>query len=185
MSRQTEHLAALPEFWKEGRHAVTDDMVREMPHQIAFNVIPHIDVFYENGYTREEMKMVHETRKIMGEETIRVHATAVRVPVFYAHAEAISIETEKAITPDEARTILTDAPGIAVVDNPSEARYPLPIHAEGRDEVFVGRIRTDESVKHGLSLWVVSDNLRKGAALNAIQIAEHLYGIAEPSGRSA
>jgi aspartate-semialdehyde dehydrogenase len=120
------------------------------------------------------MKMVNETRKIMEDESIQVNATCVRVPVFYAHSESVNIETEKHITADGARKILSRAPGVAVIDNPENKSYPMPIYAEGRDETFVGRIRQDESVKNGISMWVVSDNIRKGAALNAVQIAEIL-----------
>ena len=148
--------------------------VKEFPHQIAFNLIPQIDVFLDNRYTKEEMKMVNETRKIMGDESIMVNATCVRVPVFYAHSESVNIETEKHITPDEVRKLLAKAPGVKVVDEPEKRSYPMPIDAEGRDDTYVGRIRQDESVKNGISMWVVADNIRKGAALNAIQIAEKL-----------
>ncbi|GFN23824.1 aspartate-semialdehyde dehydrogenase [Thermanaeromonas sp. C210] len=144
------------------------------PHQIAFNCLPHIDVFLENGYTKEEMKMVYETQKIMGDPSIRVTATTVRVPVFNGHSEAVTVETERKLTAEEAREILSRAPGIVVVDDPQAKAYPLAVHASGRDEVFVGRIREDISVESGLSLWVVADNLRKGAATNAVQIAEVL-----------
>ena len=144
------------------------------PYQIAFNCLPHIDSFLENGYTKEEMKMINETRKIMEDPGIAMTATTVRVPVFYGHSESVNIEFEKTITPDEARKILKKAPGVKVVDDPSKNKYPLAIHAAGKDETFVGRIRTDESVAHGLNLWIVSDNIRKGAALNAVQIAEVL-----------
>jgi len=147
---------------------------KELPHQIAFNLIPQIDVFLENGYTKEEMKMVNETRKIMEDPSIQVNATCVRVPVFYAHSESVSIETEKHITPAEVRELLSKAPGVRVVDDPEHKAYPMPIHAEGKDDTFVGRIRQDESVKNGISMWIVADNIRKGAALNAIQIAEEL-----------
>jgi aspartate-semialdehyde dehydrogenase len=146
----------------------------EFPHQIAFNLIPQIDVFLDTGYTKEEMKMVNETRKIMEDPSIAVNATCVRVPVFYAHSESVNIETAKHIDPQEVRSLLAKAPGVIVVDDPQSQSYPMPIHAEGKDEVFVGRIRQDESVKNGISMWVVSDNIRKGAALNAIQIAELL-----------
>jgi aspartate-semialdehyde dehydrogenase len=144
------------------------------PYQIAFNCIPHIDVFLDNDYTKEEMKMVNETRKIMGDQTIRLTATTVRVPVFYGHSEAVNIETEKKITAKEARAILSQAPGVKVLDNPSEKIYPMPLFATGEDDAFVGRIREDESIDNGLNLWIVSDNIRKGAALNAVQIAEEL-----------
>ncbi|MGA1843189.1 MAG: aspartate-semialdehyde dehydrogenase [bacterium] len=146
------------------------------PHQIAFNCLPHIDIFLDNGYTKEEMKMVNETRKIMGDDTIRVTATTVRVPVFIGHSEAVNIELDRELSPDECREILKKSPGVVVVDDPRQNIYPLPIDAAGEDPVFVGRIRRDESVAHGLNLWIVSDNLRKGAALNAVQIAEILTG---------
>ncbi len=144
------------------------------PHQIAFNCLPHIDVFLDNGYTKEEMKMVNETKKIMEDENIGVTATTVRVPVFYGHAEAVNVETEKKITAQKARELLASFPGVVVIDEPAEKKYPLPVEIAGRDEVFVGRIREDESIENGLNLWVVADNLRKGAATNAVQIAEIL-----------
>ncbi len=147
---------------------------RVFAHQIAFNCLPHIDVFLENGYTKEEMKMVNETKKIMEDPSIAVTATTVRVPVFYGHAEAVNLETEKKITVGKARELLADFPGIILLDNPEAKEYPLPIYAAGRDEVFVGRVREDESIPHGLNIWVVADNLRKGAATNAVQIAELL-----------
>jgi aspartate-semialdehyde dehydrogenase len=146
--------------------------VKVYPHRIAFNCLPHIDVFQDNGYTKEEMKMVNETRKIMEDDSIMVSATTVRVPVFYGHSEAVWIETEKKITPDKARELLKKAPGIAVVDNPEKNEYPLAIEAAGNDLTYVGRIRDDISCENGLTMWVVSDNIRKGAALNAVQIAE-------------
>jgi len=144
------------------------------PHQIAFNCLPHIDSFMENGYTKEEIKMVNETVKIMEDESIAVTATTVRVPVIYGHSESVNIETEKKLTPGDARKILARAPGVAVVDDPSQNLYPLAINAAGKDETFVGRIREDFSIPNGLNLWIVSDNVRKGAALNAVQIAEYL-----------
>ena len=147
---------------------------RAFPHQIAFNCLPHIDVFLENGYTKEEMKMVNETKKIMEDEGIGVTATTVRVPVFYGHAEAVNIETEEKITAAKARELLANFPGVVVIDEPQEKKYPLQVEIAGRDEVFVGRIREDESIPNGLNLWVVADNLRKGAATNAVQIAEIL-----------
>ncbi len=144
------------------------------PHPIAFNALPHIDVFLENDYTKEEMKMVNETAKIL-DPSIRLTATTVRVPVLYGHSESINIETEKPLTAGEAKRILADAPGVTLVDDPANNRYPLAIDAAGKDDVFVGRIRQDESIERGLNLWVVSDNIRKGAALNTVQIAELLH----------
>lgn len=145
------------------------------PQQIAFNAIPHIDDFEDNGYTREEMKMVWETRKIMEDESIMVNPTAVRVPVIYGHSEAIHVELKKPMTAAQARIILSKAPGVKVIDNISKANYPTVLkNAVGHDEVFVGRIREDISHPNGLNLWVVADNMRKGAASNAIQIAEIL-----------
>jgi len=146
----------------------------EFPHQIAFNLIPQIDVFNETGYTKEEIKMVNETRKIMGDPSIRINATCVRVPVFYAHSESVNIETEKSISPDDVRRLLAKAEGVTVIDDPENKAYPMPALAEGKDDTFVGRIRRDDSIQNGISMWVVSDNIRKGAALNAIQIAERL-----------
>jgi len=144
------------------------------PYQIAFNCLPQIDVFLDNGYTKEEMKMVNETKKIMGDKTIRVTATTVRVPVFYSHSEAINIETEQKLTVERARQILATSPGVVVEDFPEKQIYPMAVNAAGQDDVFVGRIREDESIENGLNLWVVSDNIRKGAALNAVQIGEEL-----------
>ncbi len=142
--------------------------------RIAFNVLPHIDVFMDNGYTKEEMKMVWETRKIMEDENIMVNATAVRVPVFYGHSEAVHIETHKKITADEVRALLEKAPGVQVMDRREPGGYPTAIDAAGQDATLVGRIREDISHPRGLNLWVVSDNVRKGAALNSVQIAEIL-----------
>jgi aspartate-semialdehyde dehydrogenase len=144
------------------------------PHRIAFNCIPHIDSFLQDGTTKEETKVVRETKKILGDESVLLTATAVRVPVFYSHAEAVNIEFRSAVTAEEARRLLKATPGVAIVDDPSKNLYPMAISAAGKDEVFVGRIREDKTVPHGLDLWIVSDNLRKGAALNAVQIAEEL-----------
>ena len=145
------------------------------PKQIAFNCLPHIDVFQDNGYTKEEMKMVWETNKIMGDDSIKVNPTTVRVPVLYGHSEAVHIETRQKITADEARALLARAPGVQVLDERKPGGYPTAVtESAGRDPVFVGRIREDISHPRGLALWVVSDNVRKGAALNSIQIAEHL-----------
>ena len=143
------------------------------PHQIAFNCLPHIDSFLDNGYTKEEMKMVNETRKIFEDDTIGVTATAVRVPVIYGHSEAVNIETKKKISAAEVKELLAHAPGVLLVDEPTLARYPLAIDCEGKFETLVGRIREDESIANGINMWVVSDNILKGAALNAVQIAEY------------
>jgi len=142
------------------------------PHQIAFNLLPEIDVFLDSGYTKEEWKMVEETRKIMHAPEIAVSATCVRVPVYIGHSEAVNVEFSRPMTPDEARYILAHAPGVKVVDDPSVSLYPQPWTAAGTDDVYVGRIRADASHPNGLVMWVVADNLRKGAALNAVQIAE-------------
>ncbi len=144
------------------------------PYQIAFNALPQIDVFLDNDYTKEEMKMVHETVKIIGDPGIKVTATAVRIPVFYGHSEAVNIETEKKLSARDARVILTQAPGITVLDNPKEKIYPMAIEAAGEDATFVGRIREDDTIENGLNMWIVADNIRKGAALNAVQISEEL-----------
>jgi len=141
--------------------------------QIAFNLIPQIDDFQDNGYTKEEMKLVWETRKILGDENIQVNPTAVRVPVFYGHSEAVNVETREKITAEEVRALLSTAPGVEIVDERKPAGYPTPVtHASGRDAVYVGRIRDDVSHPKAVNLWIVSDNIRKGAALNAVQIAE-------------
>lgn len=142
------------------------------PHRIAFNCLPQIDVFLDNGYTKEEMKMVEETQKILEDDSIGITATTIRVPVFFSHSESVNVETRQPISPEEVRTLLENAPGVIVVDDPSKNLYPMAIDAAGRDETFVGRIRADESVPNGLNMWVVSDNIRKGAATNAVQIAE-------------
>ncbi len=159
----------------EMKHQVKGDMtVKKLAYQILHNLIPQIDVFQENCYTKEEMKMVHETCKIMHDDGIKVTATCIRVPVFNSHSESVNIETEKKLTRAKAIELLSKAPGVKVVDDPLNKIYPMPILADGKDETFVGRIREDESIANGLNLWVVSDNLRKGAALNAVQIAEKL-----------
>ena len=146
----------------------------KFPHQIAFNCIPHIDVFLEGGYTKEELKMINETRKILGEPSLRVTATTVRVPVFCGHSESVNVETEKKLTAHDVKTILKEAPGIILCDEPERNIYPMAIDAVGKDATYVGRIREDDSVPNGINLWVVADNLRKGAALNAVQIVEIL-----------
>ncbi|MBQ3059204.1 MAG: aspartate-semialdehyde dehydrogenase [Desulfovibrio sp.] len=144
------------------------------PYRIAFNVLPHIDVFLENDYTKEEMKMVNETVKILEDPSVRVTATCARVPVFFCHAESVNIETEKKISAKEARILLSQAPGVKVIDNPRELLYPMPAYCIGDDPTYVGRIREDETIDNGLNMWIVADNVRKGAALNAVQIAEEL-----------
>ena len=144
------------------------------PWPIAFNCLPHIDVFQPNGYTREEMKMVHETRKIMKDENLKISATAVRVPVFVGHCEAVHVETREELSVEEVREIFRRAPGVVLMDDPEKKLYPLPIQVAGKDEVYIGRLRKDLAVDRGLSMWVVADNLRKGAATNAVQIAELL-----------
>ncbi len=145
------------------------------PYRIDMNVLPHIDVFQDNGYTKEEMKMVHETCKIMGDDAIRVTATTVRVPVMGAHSESVNIELHKDFKENDVREMLSNFPGVVVIDNPKANAYPMPIDAEGKDEVFVGRIRRDYSQANTLNCWIVSDNLRKGAATNAVQIAKLLH----------
>jgi aspartate-semialdehyde dehydrogenase len=162
---------------EEQLRAYVDDReleVKVYPHQIAFNAIPHIDSFTDNGYTKEEMKMVHETHKIFHNDEIHISPTAVRIPVIRCHSETINIETEKTIDVEEAKVLLSRAPGIKVLDDISDNIYPLATKLVGTDEVYVGRIRQDFSVANGLNMWVVADNLRKGAALNAVQIAETL-----------
>lgn len=145
------------------------------PYQIDLNIIPHIDVFQPNGYTKEEMKMINETRKIMSEPAMRITSTTVRIPVLGGHSESVNIEFEEVVNVDDVRKALSKSPGVVVMDQPSENIYPMPILAAGKDEVFVGRIRRDESVENGINLWIVADNLRKGAATNAVQIAEYIY----------
>jgi aspartate-semialdehyde dehydrogenase len=147
---------------------------RVYPHRIAFNALPEIDVFLEDGYSREEWKVIHESRKILHLSELRISCTAVRVPVFTAHSEAVHVETERPVTPERARELFAQTPGVVVIDEPLEHRYPLATDAAGRDEIFVGRIRQDRSIDdgRGLAFWCVSDNLRKGAATNAVQIAE-------------
>ena len=154
-------------------YATGETLVSEVyPHQIAFNCLPHIDSFLDNGYTKEEMKMVNETRKIFEDPTIGVTATTVRVPVFYGHSESVNIETEEKITAAEVKSLLLSAPGIKVVDEPQKNIYPLATDCEGSFDTLVGRIREDDSIANGINLWVVSDNILKGAALNTVQIAE-------------
>ena len=166
----SEELIAQSRQVLDGREASHD----VYPHQIAFNVLPQVEEFLENGYTTEEMKMQNETRKIMHAPDLRVSATCVRVPVVVSHCEAVNVEFADPISPGEVTEILANAPGVAVVDEPQSGVYPMPIQAEGQDDVFAGRIRTDLSLDNGIAMWLSCDNLRKGAALNAIQIAEEM-----------
>ena len=162
--------------WARGEKMVP----RFFPHQIAFNVIPHIDKFGEGGYTGEEWKLVHEARKILEAPELRISPTTVRVPVFTAHSVAVNVETEDKVTAEEARRLFERFPGLRVWDDPAESRYPMPVTAEGQDDCLVGRIREDVSLDRGLNFWVVGDQLRKGAATNAVQIAELLIGASRP-----
>jgi len=174
MEKQVKELSKKDSHYGVGEHIVPEGLVNNFVCQIAYNLIPHIDVFLENNYTKEEMKMVHESRKILEIPALPVTATCVRVPVYYAHSESVNVETEKKLTRADVIALLKGRPGMTVVDDPADAKYPMPIDAEGKDNVYVGRIREDESVECGINMWVVADNLRKGAALNAIQIAEEL-----------
>ncbi len=168
-------LRAQTDAWAEGKPiTVMPEQVKAFAHQLLFNVIPHIDAFTENGYTKEEMKMHNETQKMFHDRDIQVTATCVRVPVISAHSEAVNIECEREITPEKARELLAKAPGCGVIDEPEHKKYPMPLFVAGQDTCFVGRIRKDYSVKNGLAFWVVGDQLRKGAATNAVQIAEIL-----------
>ena len=168
--------AAMGELRSQSQRVLAGDTVEpdQYPHQIAFNVLPHIDDFQDNGYTIEEMKMVNETRKILHLSELPISATCVRVPVMVGHSEAVHVEFSEPFSPADVRQVLSEAPGVQVLDDPSSDVYPMPIHAEGADEVLVGRIRQDQSHPRGVAMWIVSDNLRKGAALNAIQIAEEV-----------
>ncbi len=167
---------AIDELFDQTRSMINflDYEKKVYPHRIAFNCIPHIDVFLDNGYTKEEIKMVNETRKILEDDNIGITATTVRVPVYFGHSESVNIETEKEISADQVRSLLEKEPGIKVLDNPKKNIYPLAVDAAGQDLTFVGRIRDDESVKNGINIWIVADNIRKGAATNAVQIAEIL-----------
>jgi aspartate-semialdehyde dehydrogenase len=167
---------AIEELTEQTRNLLTfQEVTAEVyPHRIAFNCFPHIGSFLENGYTEEEMKMVHETHKIMEDPNIRVSATTVRIPVFYGHSEAVNIQTERKLSAKKARVLLFQAPGVRVMDNPDERIYPMPSEAAGINDTLVGRIREDISIENGLDLWIVADNIRKGAALNTVQIAELL-----------
>jgi len=155
-------------------NGIKGEAPKKFPHPIAYNLIPHIDVFLENGYTKEEMKMINETKKIMHRPDLKITATTVRVPVFYGHSESINVEFEKSFDIEEIKETLKNSKGIVLMDDVKNNVYPMPILAEGKDEVFVGRIRRDESVENGINMWVVADNIRKGAATNAVQIAELL-----------
>ncbi len=160
--------------WSELKEAPQE--TNAFPHRIAFNLIPHIDSFTETGYTKEELKLHNETRKILGDDSILVTATTVRVPVFRSHSVSLNLETEKKVTVEEAREAIKDFPGVSLVDDPENLNYPMPVDSSEKDDCFVGRIREDYTVKNGLCLWVSGDQLRKGAALNAVQIAELLVG---------
>jgi aspartate-semialdehyde dehydrogenase len=162
---------AVQQLFAEREGKVADKVY---PHQIDLNALPHIDMFLENGYTKEEMKMINETKKIMGDDSIKVTATAVRIPVIGGHSESVNLTFEKAFELNAVRELLKNAPGVCLIDNPSQNEYPMPFTANEKDEVFVGRIRRDDSLENSLNLWIVSDNLRKGAATNTVQIAEYL-----------
>lgn len=158
---------------KEGKSLPQSEMA--YPHPIFENCIPHCDIFLENGYTKEEMKLVHETRKIIGDDKIKITATAVRVPVDGGHSESVNLELREAFEIDDIKKLIAESPGVTVMDDINQNIYPMPLLAKNKNEVFVGRIRRDESIENGLHLWIVSDNLRKGAATNAIQIAQYLH----------
>lgn len=160
--------------WKDLEDGLKGEAPKKFPHPIAGNCLPHIDVFMDNGYTKEEMKMIWETRKILHDPDLKVTATTVRVPVFNSHSESINVEFENPVDVEEVKKILFEAPGVVVVDDPAHDSYPLALDAAGTDDVYVGRIRRDESVDNGINLWVVADNIRKGAATNAVQIAQIL-----------
>ena len=160
--------------WKDLEDGLKGEAPKKFPHPIAGNCLPHIDVFMDNGYTKEEMKMIWETRKILHDPDLKVTATTVRVPVFNSHSESINVEFENPVDVEEVKIILSEAPGVVVVDDPAHDSYPLALDAAGTDDVYVGRIRRDESVDNGINLWVVADNIRKGAATNAVQIAQIL-----------
>ncbi len=152
-----------------------DKIVKKVyPHQIAFNILPHIDIFLDNGYTKEEIKMINETRKILSDNSLKITAFAARVPVFYGHAESVYIETDEYISIPGIKQLLTDFPGVKVIDDPSRFLYPLPIMSENEDDILVGRIRKDLAEENGINMWIIGNNVRKGAALNAVQIAELL-----------
>ncbi len=158
--------------WDDLENGMKGEAPKKFPYPIAGNCLPHIDVFLPNGYTKEEMKMIQETRKILGDDSLRITATTVRVPVFNSHSESINVELEKPFELEELVEVLKKAPGVVVEDDTANNVYPMPLNATGHDETFVGRIRRDESVENGVNLWVVADNIRKGAAANAVQIAQ-------------
>lgn len=160
--------------WSDLENGLKGEAPKKFPHPIANNCLPHIDVFEESGYTKEEIKMVNETRKILGKPDMRVTATTVRVPVFNSHSESINLEFEKPFDLAELKQTLADAPGIIIQDDPANNVYPMAVTATGHDEVYVGRIRRDDSIENGVNIWVVADNIRKGAASNAVQIAQKL-----------
>jgi len=167
---------AIDELFDQTRAMINflDYEKRVYPHRIAFNCLPHIDIFLDNGYTKEEMKMVNETRKIMEDDSIAVTATTVRVPVFFGHSESVNIETHEPVSVEDVRALLDNAPGVQVMDDPGKNLYPLATDAAGQDLTLVGRIRQDESIANGINMWIVADNIRKGAATNAVQIAQIL-----------
>jgi aspartate-semialdehyde dehydrogenase len=167
---------AIDELFDQTRAMINflDYEKRVYPHRIAFNCLPHIDTFLDNGYTKEEMKMVNETRKIMEDDSIAVTATTVRVPVFFGHSESVNIETHELISVEDVRALLENAPGVRVMDDPGKNLYPLATDAAGQDLTLVGRIRQDESIPNGINMWIVADNIRKGAATNTVQIAQIL-----------
>ncbi len=167
---------AIDELFDQSRAMINflDYEKKVYPHRIAFNCLPHIDTFLENGYTKEEIKMVNETRKIMEDDSIAVTATTVRVPVFFGHSESVNIETHKPVAAEDVRALLENAPGVKVMDDPAKNLYPLATDAAGQDLTLVGRIRQDESVANGINMWIVADNIRKGAATNTVQIAQIL-----------
>jgi aspartate-semialdehyde dehydrogenase len=167
---------AIDELFDQSRAMINflDYEKKVYPHRIAFNCLPHIDTFLDNGYTKEEMKMVNETHKIMEDDSIAVTATTVRVPVFFGHSESVNIETHEPVSVGDVRALLENAPGVQVMDNPGENLYPLATDAAGQDLTLVGRIRQDESIPNGINMWIVADNIRKGAATNTVQIAQIL-----------
>ncbi len=158
--------------WQDLENGIKGEAPKKFPHPIASNCIPHIDVFLDNGYTKEEMKMVNETHKIFGDDTVKITATTVRVPVFNSHSESINVQLKKDYDLAEVRSLLASAPGVILMDDPANNVYPLASIADGHDEVYVGRLRSDDTVNYGLNIFIVADNIRKGAATNAVQIAE-------------